>query len=78
MKHLFAALALAGFIVGCSSTDEDMGASSAESSVTTGSETNSTFIHTNGSSISTNGTSNSTNAPSNGNSQSGSEPEGSR
>ena len=73
MKQFLAMLALAGFIAGCHTAhEENMGSTGSDSTTISGSETNSSTINTNG-------TSNGTSAePSNGNSQSGSEPNGSR
>ena len=72
MKQFLAMLALAGFIAGChTAQDENMGSTGSDSTTISGSETNSGTIDTNG-------TNSSVIQPSNGNSQSGSEPNGSR
>ena len=71
MKQFLAMLALAGFIAGChTAQEENMGSTGSDSTTVIGSETN-------GSTINTNGTNSSVTQPSNGNSQSGSEPNGS-
>ena len=91
MKQFLAALALAAFIAGCNTSPEEMGSSGVDSTSVSGSSTidssttitNSTSTVTNDTSTVTNGTQNGTSPDATDsatpqNSQSGTEPNGSR